>query len=283
MSGYIDTWCNIFTHEGMRRYFIEPETIRFAFQLFNREDRLVGKDVPEFMAYLDENGFDKVVVPSFKVKEYRGPMVQDCSVSEVAKLVEMEPDRIVGLVGINPYGDIMGTVRELESGVREHNFRGAHIHPYGFGFNLSDAIYYPIYAKCSELNVPVFMQVGHSAEKMPSETGHPLLLDRIALDFPDLKIVGMHTGWPWTETLVAMAWKHPNVFIGTSAHAPKYWEESLIRFINTRGKNKVVFGSDYPVLNQEECIAQVKDLNLRPEAFENLMRNNALNVLGLES
>lgn len=209
-------------------------------------------------------------------------MVQNCPLEEVAAIVEKAPDRIIGLVGINCYSDIMGAVRELERGVKEYGFRGAHIHPYGFGYRLNDAVYYPIYAKCCELNVPVFMQVGHSAELMPSELGHPLLLDTIAIDFPDLRIVGMHTGWPWTEILIAMAWKHPNVYIGTSAHAPRYWDPSLVRFINSRGQNKVVFGTDYPVLRHKECLDQIAQLGLKPEAQRKLVRENALRVLGLD-
>lgn len=136
--------------------------------------------------------------------------------------------------------------------------------------------YYPFYAKCVELDVPVVMQIGHSAEAMPSETGRPILLDNIALDFPELRIVAAHTGWPWVEELIAMAWKHPNIFIATTAHAPRYWKPELVSFLNTRrGMGKVMYGSDFPVLAWPDSLSQIKQLNLRPEAESQLLEGAA--------
>ncbi len=279
-QGAIDAWCNMFTHDGIRKYFVEPEHIRFAFKLFKREHLLVGYTVPEFLAKLDEAGVEKICIPSFKVCAYRGEMQQDCPLEEVAELVKQARNRIIGLVGINPMR-IMNAVRELERGVKEFGFKGAHIHSYGFGLNLNDRMYWPIYAKCCELDVPVLMQVGHSAEQMPSYAGYPLHVDEIALDFPELRIVGMHTGWPWTELMTALAWKHPNVYIGTSAHAPRYWDQVLVRFINSRGQDKVLFASDYPVLQHKECIEQIEQLGLKEEPKRKLLRENALRVFKL--
>jgi predicted TIM-barrel fold metal-dependent hydrolase len=145
---------------------------------------------------------------------------------------------------------------------------GAHLHSYGFGIPVNHRRLYPFYAKCAELGVPVVMQVGHSAERMPSEMGRPIHIDDIALDFPELTIVGAHTGWPWVEELVALAWKHRNVYIGTSAHHPKYWDPSLVQFANSRGKGKVLFGSDYPVMDYADALAAIAKLPLRDDARE---------------
>jgi predicted TIM-barrel fold metal-dependent hydrolase len=280
MAGAIDIWCNMFTPEGIRKYFLEPEGIRFAFKLFGREHHLVGHPVEEFTSMLDEAGVEKVLIPSFKVTRYRGEMLQNCPTEEVAQVVSQAPDRLIGIVGINPFR-VMEAVRELEKGVKEYGFKGALIHPYGYGEPLNHRMYYPIYAKCCELDVPVMMQVGHSAERMPSIVGHPIHIDDIALDFPELRIIGAHTGWPWTEVMIAMSWKHPNVYIGTTAHAPRYWEPTLVRFINTRGRDKVLFGTDYPVLLHKECLTQIADLALREESEAKLLQENAIRVFKL--
>ena len=155
---------------------------------------------------------------------------------------------------------------------------GAHLHPYGFGIPLNDRRLYPFYAKCVELGVPVVIQVGHSAERMPSSMGRPLLLDDMALDFPELVLVGAHTGWPWTEELIALAWKHRNVYVGTSAHHPKYWEQTLVNFANTRGRGKVLFGTDYPVMDHGDALATIAGLGLKDKAKDLLIGGAARSI-----
>ena len=84
----------------------------------------------------------------------------------------------------------------------------------------------------------VFGRMGHTLDMLPIETGRPVHLDKVALYFPDLKIVCTHTAWPWVEEAIALASKHPNVYMGTSAYAPKYWPPELVRFIDSRGRDK---------------------------------------------
>jgi predicted TIM-barrel fold metal-dependent hydrolase len=85
-------------------------------------------------------------------------------------------------------------------------------------------------------------------------------------------------GWPWVEELIALAWKHPNVYVATTAHAPKYWDPKFVKFANSRGKDKVLFGTDWPVVNHERSMRELKDLGLKPEVMQKLLRDNALNV-----
>jgi predicted TIM-barrel fold metal-dependent hydrolase len=126
------------------------------------------------------------------------------------------------------------------------------------------------------------MQVGHSAESMPSEYARPILLDNIALDFPGLVIVGTHTGWPWTEEMIAMAWKHDNVYIGMDAHMPRFWSESLLQFIKTRGQDKAIWGTNGPTaFTHSHILSQVDELNLKPQIKRKLLRDNARKVLKL--
>jgi predicted TIM-barrel fold metal-dependent hydrolase len=132
--------------------------------------------------------------------------------------------------------------------------------------------------------VPVLFQTGHSAEFMPSACGMPILLDDIAIWFPELNLVGAHTGWPWVEELIAMAWKHPNVYIATSGHAPKYWDPKLVRFLNARnrGIGKVMWGTDYPLIDHAEGLSQIAEYDLKPEAVKAMLREVAVTLFKLD-
>ncbi len=283
MKGAIDVWCNPFTPSGIKHLFLDNEEVYFMMGIqWGRAENMKGHEPREFIAMMDRLGIEKVCVPALKQAFYRkNKMGADFAYEEIAELVRAYPDRIVGLAGINPFERMQG-VRQLERAVREYGFRGAHIHPYGFGLPLNAAEWYPFYAKCAELDIPIVIQTGHSAEFMPSACGRPILLDDVALYFPELRLVAAHTGWPWVEELIALAWKHPNVYIAVSGHAPKYWDKSLVHFLNSRGIGKVMWGTDYPLILHEESLTQIEQLGLKPEAKRALLRETAVKVFKFE-
>lgn len=283
MKGAIDVWCNPFTPAGIKHLFLDNEEVYFMMGIqWGRRANMRGYEPDEFIAKMDALGIEKVCVPALKQAFFRkGRMGADFSYEDIAELVNAYPDRIVGLAGINPFERMEG-VRKLERAIKDYGFRGAHIHPYGFGIPINSAEWYPFYAKCAELDVPVMIQTGHSAEFMPSACGRPLLLDDVALYFPELRLIGAHTGWPWVEELIALAWKHPNVYIAVSGHAPKYWDRSLVHFINSRGIGKVMWGTDYPLILHEESLEQIEQLELKPQAKEALLRDTAVSVFKFE-
>lgn len=126
------------------------------------------------------------------------------------------------------------------------------------------------------------LQVGHnlvySRERRLPSVGKPICLDQVAIDFPDLKILGIHIGVPWTDEMISMAWKHENVFIGVDAYAPKHWPASLVHYLNSYGRHKVLFGTDWPVIDPERAVREIDDLKLKPETMKALMRENAIRV-----
>ena len=116
----------------------------------------------------------------------------------------------------------------------------------------------------------------------PSEPGRPIpYLDEVALTFPELTIIGGHIGYPWTDEMIALAWKYPNVYIDTSAYLPRFYPPVLRMFMNSYGQDKVLFGTNYPMLSPSRCRAQVEELGLKPEAREKFLRLNALKAFGL--
>ena len=278
----IDSWCNLFTPASMKKNFIENPEMAHIVKWWHMDDRMRGWTPQEFARVLDAAGVSTVITPVWQMRSWKNQaMLWDMRIEEVAEVMAADPKRYKGLFGINPYHRMKG-VAALERAVKDRGFIGAHLHHYGFGLRPDDRAFFPFYAKCAELGVPLMIQMGHSAELMPSDVGRPIYLDEVALYFPELTIVAGHTGWPWVEEMTAMAWKHPNIYISTSAHAPKYWDKSLVRFLNSRGKGKVMFATDYPVLKQAESIKQVDELGLKPEARKALLHDAAAKAFKLD-
>ena len=131
----------------------------------------------------------------------------------------------------------------------------------------------------------LYFQVGHTGPMCPSDPGRPIpYIDQVALHFPDLTIIGGHIGYPWTEEMISLAWKYPNVYIDTSAHLPKYYPKELLAFMDSRGSDKVMFGTNFPMLMFDKCTKQAKELKLKPENMEKFLWKNADRVfkLGLD-
>ncbi len=200
---------------------------------------------------------------------------------QVAEYCNTMPHKYSGLAGVDPFLG-MEQLRDLEYAVKELGFVGAHSYPHWFRLPPDAPQWYPIYAKCCELDIPVMMQVGQNLiyrkdVRLPS-VAKPILIDQIAIDFPELRLIGIHVGTPWVDEMIAMAWKHQNVFIGIDAYAPKHLPQSLIHYINSYGQDKVLFGTDWPVIDPRRGVQEVRDFELRPQSYRKLMRTNALNV-----
>ena len=278
----IDTWSNLFTLASMKKNYIENPEMAHIVKWWRMDDRTRGWTPQEFAKVLDAAGVSTAFVPVWQMRSWKfQAMLWDMQLEEVAEVMRADPKRYKGMFGINPYHKMEG-VKALERAIKEHGFSCAHLHHYGYGLRPDDKAFFPFYAKCVELDVPVMVQMGHSAEFMPSDVGRPIYLDDIALYFPGLKIIATHTGWPWVEEMIAMAWKHPNLYISTTAHSPKYWDKSLVHFLNSRGRGKVMFGTDFPVLTHAASIAEIDKLGLKEEARKALLHDTAVKVFKLD-
>jgi len=276
----IDVLSGHFTQANIEKNFLHNEEEMGRFAQVGRARTLKSYTPPDFIKRLDEIGVDKVLICAILTWSFRNQRpLEQTSVEEVIEVADQYPERLYGLYGVNPMLAMAG-VRRLETLVREHRFKGIHIHPHGFAMPPDHAFYFPYYAKCQELGVPAVVSMGHTLDFMPIEYGRPIHLDRVALYFPDLAVVCAHTGWPWVEEAIALAWKHPNVFIATSAYAPKYWQPELVKFINSRGQDKVMWGTDFPLIDHKESLDQIRALGLKPQAEQKLLRDNAARVFG---
>ena len=245
-----------------------------------------GIGLDEMLRRMDAAGVERAFLVATRAGRLGHPACYHLPYELVARAVKQHPDRFHGMAGLDPYEGMKG-VQELERAVEELGFIGAHFYPHWYELAPDHAKWYPYYAKCCELDVPVQMQVGQSMIYDPTypvrSVGRPITLDAVACDFPALKLVGIHVGIPWTDEMIAMAWKHPNVYIGCDAHSPKYWPESFVRYVNSYGQDKVLFGTDFPILDFERTREEIEALGLKPEAKKKLLRENAVRVYKLET
>ncbi len=177
----------------------------------------------------------------------------------------------------------MTAVRELRRCVETLGFKALRVVPWLWSRPPTDRYYYPLFAACVELGVPFCTQVGHTGPLRSSETGRPIpYIDDVALDFPELVIVAGHIGYPWTEEMVAVARKHRNVYIDTSAYTTKRYPPELVRYMQADGRAKVLFGSNYPMIPHATALADIGSLKLDAETTELFTNGNAKRVFKLE-
>lgn len=280
----IDTVVNPLTPEIMQTRPAWSQT--FWTQKIGRDSSAVmGMTHEQMLAALDEAGIERAFLLAVKIGQIGRPGSWHLPYELVADAVQKYPDRFCGLAGVDPTEGMQG-VRQLERAVREYGFIGAHGYPHWFGFAPDHPKWYPFYAKCCELDVPIQLQVGQSlnytTEQLWPSVGRPITLDAVACDLPELKLIGIHVGIPWTDEMIAMAWKHPNVYIGCDAHSPKYWPQSFVHYINSYGKEKVLFGTDFPVLDFSRTRQEIEALGLREDSLRRLYRDNAIRVYKLK-
>ena len=280
----IDAVVNIWTKEALAG---RPDRTEFyTSKVKVDQGTFEGISLDEMLRRMDAANIERSMLIAAKVGPAGHRACYQVPYDLVKRAVAEHPDRFWALAGIDPTEGMNG-VRALEKAVREDGFIGAHLYPHWFELAPDHARYYPFYAKCVELGVPIQMQVGQSLiydKSFPRRSvGRPITLDTVACDFPELKIIGIHIGIPWTDEMIAMAWKHANVFIGSDAHAPRYWPENFVKYINSYGQDKVIFGTDFPVLDFGQTMQQIDELNLRPGPKKKFLRDNVLRIYGLDA
>jgi uncharacterized protein len=243
-------------------------------------DAIPDREVPieVTLSVMDEAGVDLALLCA-----WRGPNNQDLiSNDEVNQWVSLHPSRFAGLATVD-LDRPMVAVRELRRRVREDGFIGLRVVPWLWDAPPTDRRYYPLFAECVELGVPFCTKVGHTGPLRPSETGRPIpYVDQVALDFPELVIVCGHVGYPWTEEMVAVARKHENVYIDTSAYTTARLPHELVRFMRTRtGQQKVLFGSNYPMITPAHALAGLDQLLHDDNASRAYLHGNAERVFKL--
>jgi uncharacterized protein len=234
------------------------------------------------VAEMDAAGVSNAVVHA----EYEYGDPADELNEAVGALVGRMPDRFsgYGTVSLSPLR-VMRAVAQVARSA-ELGLRGINIQPSFFGIPIDHAQLYPVYARASELGLGVGVHTGvNYTSHLPIKNDHPLQLDQVACDFPELTLIACHAGWPWGAELVAVARKHPNVYLEFGGLAPKYvgatgtgWEV-VFRFMNSLLSKQVLFGTDWPVFPMARALEEWRELGLKPAVLEALLGGNAERLL----
>jgi uncharacterized protein len=200
---------------------------------------------------------------------------------EVAAVVAQHPDRFAGVAAVDLRYPV-AAVRELRRAVSELGCVALRVVPWLWNLPPDDRRYYPLFATCVELGVPFCTQIGHTGPLCPSEPGRLIpYLDTVLLEFPELVVVGGHVGYPWIDEVISLATKYPNFYVDTSAYVVHRLPPTLVDFMGGRGRDRVLFGTNWPMLSAERALAQLADLRLDPEAEHMFLHANAARVFGL--
>jgi predicted TIM-barrel fold metal-dependent hydrolase len=240
-----------------------------------KEDYFKGGDsffrspeLNELLDDMDANGVDRAILVT------RAKATDD----RAQRFAEARPDRFSLAVGGFNLLKPMKTVRSLEAFARNNPVASALVGPSFWGDGMyppSDAVYYPLYTKCCELDLPLCMNTGIPGPPIPAEAQNPIHLDRVCIRFPELKLVMIHGADPWWDTAIRLMIKYRNLRLMTSAWSPRYLPESLLHYMRTRGTDRVFFASDYPVLSMQRCIGEATALDLPDEVRDAWLHGNA--------
>jgi predicted TIM-barrel fold metal-dependent hydrolase len=219
--------------------------------------------------------------------EYEYGDVADALNESVARLVEEEPIVIAGIGTVSMLDvPVMRRVRQARA-VARLGLAGLNVQPSFWGLPIDDRALYPMYAAASDDGLIVFVHTGvnYTAHR-PIKNDHPLQLDQVACDFPDLRLVACHAGWPFVTDMVAVARKHPQVSVDFGGLAPKYvgmpgsgWD-ALFGVMNSLLRDQVLFATDWPVFPMDRALREWHALGLHEDTLARLTRDNILELLG---
>jgi uncharacterized protein len=226
-------------------------------------------ELPELIEDMDKHGVARAVLMA---------RLDATADSRALRFVEERPDRFALAVGGLDLLRPMPTLGALESFARDHPVVCATVGPSFWGDGMyppSDAVYYPLYTKCCELDLPLCVNTGLPGPPIPGEVQNPIHLDRVCVRFPELRLCMIHGADPWWDVAIRLMLKYRNLRLMTSAWSPKRLPQSLLHYMSTRGKDRVIFASDYPVLSLERTLGEAAALDLSDDVRRRWLHDNA--------
>ena len=265
MTSAIDCLVNVGFADEM-----QPEwMVRVKEDYFKGDDSFFkSPELPELLETMDAQGVKRAILMT------KAGAVDD----RAQRYAAAEPDRFALAVGGFNLLKPMKTVRALESFVKDNPVAYAVVGPSFWGdgqYPPTDAVYFPLYTKCCELDLPLCMNTGLPGPPIPGEVQNPIHLDRVCVRFPELKLCMIHGADPWWDTAIRLMLKYKNLRLMTSAWSPKRLPESLLHFMRTRGTDRILFASDFPVLSMERCLGEAAALDLPDDVRAAWLHDNA--------
>jgi predicted TIM-barrel fold metal-dependent hydrolase len=226
---------------------LTPSDLKDALQPYLPKIRKLTMSVDDFVKNLDSMGVEKAVI--FNLDEETSSGIAGLSNDYYAEIVRTHPEKFIGFAGIDPLKKVKA-IKEIRRSY-DLGLRGIAVRPFMCGLPPHHAKMYPIYSACVELDIPIWLHLSINYSTNTMEVERPIYLDVVAQDYPELKIIAGHGGWPWINEIVAVAWKNPNIYIDIASYLPKYiatkgsgWEP-LLHFGNNVLQDKILFGSTW--------------------------------------
>jgi uncharacterized protein len=262
---------------------LPPHLAAGAAAYFGADHRMPA--VPEIAAHYRELRIAAVV---FTVDAEAATGHPPISNEEIATACAEHADVLIPFASIDPAKGEPGA-REARRLFEQFGVRGLKFHPSLQGFFPNDRVAYPLYEVLQEVGLPAIFHTGQTGIGARVRGGggirlkysNPMDIDDVAVDFPDLRIVMAHPAFPWQDEALAVATHKPNVFIDLSGWSPKYFPPQLIRYANTLLKDKVLFGSDYPLITPDRWLADFAALDIKDDVRPRILKQNAIALLGL--
>lgn len=243
-----------------------------------------GDSLSGYFDMYDKVGAQHVVIKARDLETTFGWRIKN---EDVSAFCRTHGERFIGFAGVDPNKGITA-VRELEVAVRELGLKGLNLQCFEHKLAINDKRMFPLYAKCIELDIPVNIHCGlNFSTSTLMELGRPALLDEVMVNFPDLRVCAAPPGFPWIHELIGVAWRHTNVYIGLVAVRPKYLKvahsgyEPLLQYGRTVLKDRIIFGSSYPLTPVQRSIDDIDTLGLDPAIRHKWVYQNACNFLRL--
>jgi predicted TIM-barrel fold metal-dependent hydrolase len=208
---------------------------------------------------------------------------------EIAELAHKHSDVAIPFASVNPHRGKEG-VLQAKKLIKEYGVKGFKFHPQVQDFAPNDPMAYPLYEVIAEAKLPALFHSGQTGVGAGTrggggirlKYGNPMLVDDVAVDFPDMPIILAHPSFPWQEEALSVATHKPQVYIDLSGWSPKYFPPILVQYMNTLLKDKILFGSDHPVFSPERWVEEFEKLPIKPEVRPLIMKGNAARLLGLK-
>lgn len=248
--------------------------------------RRLTMSVEKFVEQLNKMGVEKAVI--FNLDEETPSGIVGLPNDYYAEIVSQFPDKFIGFAGIDPLKK-KKAIQEIKRSY-ELGLRGIAIRPFMFQIPPTDKKMYPIYSTCVEFDIPIWFHISINYSTNTMEVERPIYLDVVAQDFPELKIIAGHGGWPWVNEMVAVAWRNPNIYIDIASYLPKYigmqgtgWEP-LMHFGNSVLQDKILFGSTWLFMRMsiKQLADEVMKLPLKEKVKEKWLYSNAARLLGIK-
>ncbi len=208
----------------------------------------------------------------------------NCEDEDGQRALTKHPGRFVPSCGVDP-NDVMGSVRKLDRLHSEWGIRSTSAFPAGCfpQVPIDDPQFYPIYAKCVELDIPIFVCAGVPGPRLPFDCQHVERIDRVMYDFPELVFVTRHGCEPWEQLAMKLMLKWPGLHYSTSAFAPKHYPKAIIDYANTRGADKIIYAGYFPMgLSLERIMTDMQNVPFRDHVWPKFLSENARRILKLD-